>query len=109
MESLLPLVLLLGVMYFLLIRPQKQRVKAQRSLVMSLGVGDEVVTVGGIIGEIVGLDDDTADIETTPGTILRCRRTAIAGRSERPTATDDPLDVDSTATAAGDTPTGELS
>lgn len=108
MQSLVPLVLLLGVMYFLLIRPQKQRVKAQRMLVMSLGVGDDVVTVGGVMGEIVALDDDTAEIETTPGTILRLRRTAIAGRSERPAA-DDPIDLDAPDTFFGDTPTGELS
>jgi len=87
MESLLPLVLLLGVMYFLLIRPQKQRVKAQRSLVSSLNVGDDVVTIGGIFGVIVALDADSAEIETTPGTIVRCRRSAIAGRIEPSDAT----------------------
>ena len=79
MESLLPLVLLFGVMYLLLIRPQKKRVKAQEALVRSLAVGDQVLTIAGIFGEIVALDDETAQIETTPGTILRCRRNAIAG------------------------------
>lgn len=79
MESLLPLVLLFGVMYLLLIRPQKKRVKAQQSLVQSLEIGDQVLTIGGIFGEIVALDEETAQVETTPGTILRCRRNAIAG------------------------------
>jgi preprotein translocase subunit YajC len=78
--SLLPLVLLMGVMYFVLIRPQQQRVKAQRALITSLSIGDEVATIGGILGVIVTIDDDTATIETTPGTILRCRRAAIASR-----------------------------
>ena len=79
MESLIPLALLFGVMYFVLIRPQKQRVKAQQALVRSLAVGDQVLTIGGIFGEIIALDDETAQVETTPGTILRCRRNAIAG------------------------------
>jgi preprotein translocase subunit YajC len=79
--SLLPLVLLLGVMYFVLIRPQQQRVKAQRMLITSLSIGDEVATIGGILGRIVTIDDEVATIETTPGTILRCRRGAIASRT----------------------------
>ena|SRR5687768_5016844 len=79
--SLLPLVLLLGVMYFVLIRPQQQRVKAQRALITSLAVGDEVATIGGVLGRIVTIDDETATVETTPGTILRFRRSAIAART----------------------------
>jgi preprotein translocase subunit YajC len=79
--SFLPLLILVGVMYFVLIRPQQQRVRAQRALVSSLSVGDEVVTIGGMLGRIVTIDDDVATVETTPGTILRFRRTAIAGRT----------------------------
>jgi preprotein translocase subunit YajC len=80
-------------MYLVLIRPQQQRVKAQRALVMSLSVGDEVVTIGGMLGRIITIDDDVATVETTPGTILRFRRTAIAGRTDlteaAPPAVDD--------------------
>lgn len=89
MESLLPLALLFGVMYFVLIRPQKQRVRAQQALVSSLSVGDEVMTIGGIFGRIVALRDDEATIETTPGTLLRCRRSAIAGRTDPDAAPPD--------------------
>lgn len=78
--ELLPLVILLGIMYFLLIRPQQQRVKAQRALVTSLGVGDEVATIGGILGRITSISDEFATIETTPGVSLRVRRGAIATR-----------------------------
>jgi preprotein translocase subunit YajC len=81
-----PLVLLalLGLMYVLLVRPQQQRVKAQRALVTSLEVGDEVVTVGGLMGRIVHLDDEVAEVETIPGTVLRFRRVAISGRIPAP-------------------------
>ena len=78
--ELLPLVLIFAVFYFMAIRPQQQRVRAQRALVSSLAVGDEVVTIGGMIGRIVRLDDEIAEVETTPGTILRFRRTAISGK-----------------------------
>ena len=84
--ELLPLLILLGIMYFLLIRPQQQRVKAQRALVLSLEAGDEVATIGGILGRILTIDDETATVETTPGTVIRVRRTAIATRIEPETA-----------------------
>ena len=80
MEQVFPLILLLGIMYFLLIRPQQRRVRAQRDLVASLQVGDEIVTAGGLLGRIVELDDEAATVETTPGVVLRFRRVAIAGR-----------------------------
>lgn len=88
MEQLLPLAFLLVVMYFLLIRPQQQRVRAQRSLVSSLAVGDQIVTVGGLLGRIVALDDETATVETTPGTVLRFRRGAISSRIAPERASD---------------------
>ena len=90
--SLLPLVLLLGVMYVVLIRPQQQRVKAQRALITSLAVGDEVATIGGLLGRIVTIDDESATIETTPGTILRVRRSAVAARTGLTGAVDEPGD-----------------
>ncbi|HVM07045.1 MAG TPA: preprotein translocase subunit YajC [Acidimicrobiales bacterium] len=92
--ELLPLLLLFAVMYFLLIRPQQQRVRAQRALVSSLEVGDEVVTIGGLIGRIIRLDDDSAEIETTPGTVLRFRRSAISGKLGPVAVDDDVIDVD---------------
>jgi preprotein translocase subunit YajC len=98
MEQLLPLVLLLGVMYFLLIRPQQRRVKAQRALVQSLQVGDEVATIGGVLGRILTIDAETATVETTPGTILRLRRAAIAGKvGPEPAVAIDDADADADA------------
>ena len=63
----------------MLIRPQQQRVRSQRALLASLHVGDEVVTVGGLLGRIVSLDDDEASIETAPGVVMRFRRAAVSG------------------------------
>jgi preprotein translocase subunit YajC len=78
-EVLFPLVLL-GLMWLLLVRPQQQRVRRQRELVASVVVGDRVVTVGGIVGTIVGLDDEEARVEVAPGTVLTLLRPAISRR-----------------------------
>jgi preprotein translocase subunit YajC len=53
-----PLLLLGLVFYFLLIRPQQRRAKAQQSLLRSIEVGDEVVTGGGIFGHVIDIDED---------------------------------------------------
>jgi len=92
MQQLIPLVLMLVVGYLLLVRPQKQRVRQQRDMVASLSVGDDVVTVGGLLGHIIELDSETALVETTPGTRLRFRRSAVAGRidSVQPDDESDP-------------------
>ena len=53
----LPLLIFVGVFYFLLIRPQQKRAKEHREMVSALGVGDEVVTSGGILGKITELGE----------------------------------------------------
>jgi len=72
---------LMGVLfYFLLIRPQQRRQKAQRELLSSVDVGDEVVTVAGIYGTVTDIDDDLDQItvEIAPGIEIRMVRRAIS-------------------------------
>lgn len=76
--GLLPLVLIFVVMYFLLIRPQQKRSQEQQKLVASLEPGDEVVTIGGIFGDIVEVDDGEVILEVYDGTQMRFLRSAIA-------------------------------
>ena len=68
--------------YFLLIRPQRNRQRAQQALVASLEVGDDVMTTGGIFGTIVEIDDDegTVTVEIAPGTRIRMLRQGISQR-----------------------------
>lgn len=73
---LLPLMLL--ALYFLVIRPQQQRVRNQQAVVASLSVGDEVMSTSGIIGRIVALSDHVATLEVAAGVELRIARGAIA-------------------------------
>ena len=64
-SSLIFLILMLVVMYFILIRPQKKKEKESKAMQSSLQVGDEIVTIGGIVGLVVQVNEDTVVIETT--------------------------------------------
>ena len=77
---IIPIVLMIGVFYFLLIRPQQKRMRAQRELMSDLGVDDEVLTIGGIYGTIKQVDDDNDEmiLEIAPGTTIRITRQAVA-------------------------------
>lgn len=59
------MILLFAVMYFILIRPQKKKDKEAKAMQSSLQVGDEIVTIGGIVGLVVQVGEDTVVIETT--------------------------------------------
>ena len=57
-STMMPLILLFGIFYFLLIRPQQQRVKAHQQMVEAVRRGDTVVTAGGILGKVSKVKDD---------------------------------------------------
>jgi preprotein translocase subunit YajC len=73
----IPLLLLLAVAYFLLIRPQQRRRREVESLQSTLGPGDEVVTVAGLYGKVVAVEDKIVTIEVAPGVTNRYARQAI--------------------------------
>lgn len=76
--SLLILPLLLVVMYFVMIRPQRKQEKEAANMRNSLAVGDEVTTIGGIIGRVVNVKEDTFVLETTKErTRIRFERSAV--------------------------------
>lgn len=64
MLSLLPMILIFVVFYFILIRPQKKRDKETAKMRSNIEIGDEVITIGGIVGIVVSLKEDTLTIET---------------------------------------------
>ncbi|MEE8407664.1 MAG: preprotein translocase subunit YajC [Acidimicrobiia bacterium] len=78
--SLIFLALMIGVFYFLIIRPQRSRAKKQKDLSESLEIGHEVRTIGGIHGTVVSLDDDSVVITVEDGRI-RISRRAIGSRA----------------------------
>lgn len=74
------------IFYFLLIRPQRKQQKSHDEMVQSLSRGDEVVTIGGIIGKIVHLTDDRMTIKTADETRLEIERSKIGRKASGPQA-----------------------
>lgn len=62
--QIVPFILLIAVFYFVLIRPQRKRDKETQRMRNSLQVGDEIVTVGGVVGLVVSIKEDTVVLET---------------------------------------------
>ncbi len=73
-STLLFLALMIGVFYFLIIRPQRKRAKEQRELAASLQVGQDIRTVGGIHGRVISADDDSVVLSVEEGKIRISRR-----------------------------------
>lgn len=78
MLMLLPYVLLFVAFYFLMIRPQQKRAKALRDAVAAVKKGDSVVTAGGLLGKVVKVDDQYAEIEIATGVKVRAVKATIA-------------------------------
>ncbi len=76
--SLLPLVLLFVVFYFLLIRPQQKRAKQQKAYLESLKKGDRVLTSGGLYGTITGITDNEVTLEIAEKVRVKVAKNAIA-------------------------------
>ena len=76
--SLVMIVAIFVVFYFMLIRPQNKRVKAQRDLVNKLEKGDEIVTSGGILAKVVNLDDNYIKASVADGVEINLQRSAVS-------------------------------
>lgn len=93
LSSLIFLALLIGIFYFMLIRPQKRRVEEHRRLIEAVDVGDEVVTIGGIFGRVLNVGDDEIELEISSGTRVRFVKSAIARRITEDLTDPDAVEV----------------
>ena len=75
--SMLPLVLMFVVLYFVMIRPQMKRQKEARAMIEALAKGDEVATAGGVLGKITSLGDQYLGLEIAGGVEVKIQRTAV--------------------------------
>jgi len=84
--------LLVGIMYFVMIRPQQKQMKAHRDLLAGLQKGDEVVTQGGLIGKIHLISDQTVTLEVANGVRIRVLKRSVYGvmKDEQAPATAKP-------------------
>ena len=79
MTLVITMVLTLGLMYFMIYRPQKKQQKKDTEMRNALDIGDEVTTIGGIVGRVVAIKDETFVLETGSDRMkIRFRRSAIA-------------------------------
>ncbi len=85
---LIPLLLMFGVFYFLLIRPQQKKTRTHQDMLKSLKVGDRVVTTGGLYGTIVAGGDHIIKLEIADRVRVDVGRTYIAGKVEMKEAKD---------------------
>lgn len=77
MSSLLFPIALVAIMYFLMIRPQQKRQKEHRAMLEKLGKGDEVITNGGIAGQVTNIGENFITVEVASGVELRVQKGAI--------------------------------
>lgn len=75
--SMLPLVLMFVVLYFVMIRPQMKKQKDHRTMVEALAKGDEVVTSGGVLGKVAKLGDNYLSVEIANGVEIQVQRGAV--------------------------------
>ena len=95
LEQFLPLILILAVFYFLLIRPQQKKMKAHRALVEALRRGDRVVTAGGMIGTVTKvLGDNELQVEIADGVRVKVVRSTIQDVISKSEPADKEKDTD---------------
>ena len=82
LSSLMPLVVLFAIFYFLIIRPQQKQQKEHKAMLAALGKGDKIVTNGGLIVEITKVEETFLTVKSVDGATLRVARTFIASKWE---------------------------
>ncbi|MGD8328624.1 MAG: preprotein translocase subunit YajC [Acidobacteriota bacterium] len=82
--SLIPLVIMLGIFYFLLIAPMRKRQKQQEQMIAGLKNGDQVITAGGIYGTIVGIKEDRLTLRIADQVKIEVTKSSISGLESAP-------------------------
>ncbi len=88
--TLLFIVVIFGAVYFLFLRPRQQKARQAQSAAKQLSVGDQVVSAGGIVGRVVAMDGDVAEVEVAPGVVMTFLRRAVNVRPDAPPAPAEP-------------------
>ena len=79
LTSIMPLILIFVIMYFLILRPQQRRVKQHQEMVKSLRRGDTVISSGGLVGKVTKVvDDDQIEVEIADGVRVRQMRSMVS-------------------------------
>lgn len=81
--SMMPLILMFVIFYFLLIRPQQKKAKAHKEMLGSLKKGDKVITGGGMYGRIEAIDGDVISVDLGNGMVVEINRGFVSGLADR--------------------------
>ncbi len=81
-SSFLPLIILFAIFYFLIIRPQQKQQKAHREMLDSLKKGDKIITNGGLMAEVIKVEENFIKIKLNEDTIVKLDRAFIARKEE---------------------------
>lgn len=73
----LPLIALLAVFYFLILRPQQKRAREHKALIEALQKGDEVITLGGLFGKVTNVGEESVGIEIAANVIIQVQKAAV--------------------------------
>jgi preprotein translocase subunit YajC len=76
--SLLPIILMFVILYFMMIRPQMKKQKEHRAMLDALGKGDEVITAGGLVGKVTGVTEGYVDVEIADNLNVKIQRAAVS-------------------------------
>ncbi|WP_432843769.1 preprotein translocase subunit YajC [Dactylosporangium sp. CA-092794] len=95
--QILILVVFAAAIYFLMIRPQQRRRREVQNMQSSMGIGDEVVTVGGLYGIVTAFDDETVQLEIAPGVTAKYARAAIGKVTRKAEDDEDSADTEESA------------
>ncbi len=76
--SILPLVILFGIFYFLIIRPQQQQQKKHQAMVAALAKGDKVITNGGLHAEVIKVEEEFLSVKLNDDTIVKLAKDYVA-------------------------------
>ena len=79
MGMLVPMLLILAIFYFMMIRPQQRKQKELRKMIESLRAGAKIVFAGGLMGTIVEATEKTFKVEIAPGTVIEIARSSVTG------------------------------
>lgn len=75
--SLLPIIVMFVILYFVMLRPQMKKQKELRAMLAALAKGDEVVTAGGLVGKITKVGENYIGLEIAPNTEVQVQRSAV--------------------------------
>lgn len=81
--AFIPLILMFGIFYFLLIRPQQKKAKLHKEMISSMKKGDKVISSGGLHGVITGLTEEIVTMEIAPKVRVKVSRASISSLTKR--------------------------